>query len=246
MIFNTVSGAGTGFCVKAYASEQAMLSDAPKEGTIGAVCGMAEHCLCPVQPEMKAGLLWIKTGSGGAVYSEAGARAKVRLFPLKAYACDGLLWQAVPMRVFSGGAWRLPWHVFVQQGLEVNGVNRTGTAKFSVNGLELTTAPNTNSKNAAYAEADLTEFSTLRVCCYTGFTAAQGSYYARAGVTQTANDVNNWVRYVDLKQSAAGTFEFTVDLSGLSGTAFVQVMTYTPSSATSARRLYVTEWRLEP
>lgn len=107
MIFTSAIADPLDLRIRAYATEEAMLSANPRENTIGVVTDKVDRWIfSPREPEeAEEGLLWITTGNASAAAFNALRKNSIRLCPIQARQYAEGLWQTVPARSFLGGEW---------------------------------------------------------------------------------------------------------------------------------------------
>lgn len=250
MIYNMTGGGGSlNFAVKQYSTESALLADAPKDGTLGVVTSVPmttwrmsfADSSSPIE-----GMVQIRLGTDSNIDFSASKKNYVRVCPLYAKVYSGGAWQDATLMGRKNGAWVTPWKVFVKGMVAVEPVTLSGKAEFNSQGLVLTTTASSGAYASAYVQMDITNFKRLYVKAYSNITSAYGQLEATMGIASAVNNTNSWIASVDMKPRAAGTNEYTLDLSNRVGTVYVQCYVRGNTGTSTARNVRIQEWRLEP
>lgn len=106
MIVTSVQSDPLDLRIKAYPTEEAMLSAVPRENTIGVVMDkMGRWVFSPKEPEAEEGLLWITTGTASAAATNALRKNGILLCPVQAQKYVEGIWQRVDAASYLGGSW---------------------------------------------------------------------------------------------------------------------------------------------
>lgn len=249
MILNMAGGGGgANFLVKRYATEAALLADAPKDGTLGVITSVPmttwrmsfADSSSPVE-----GMVQIRLGTDSNIDFSASKKNYVRVCPLYAKVYSGGEWQDAVLMGRKNGAWVSPWKVFVKGMLAVEPVTLYGKAVFDSDGLTLTSTASSGAFASAYVQMDITNYRRIYVKAYSNFGTAQGQLEAKMGIASAVKDSNAWISYADMKVSSSGTNEYTLDISNKVGTVYVQCHVRGNTSVSSTRTVQIKEWRLE-
>lgn len=178
MIINMAGGGGAGlnFDVKAYYSEEAMLSSAAKENTIGIVTSViSEWCFSATEPEYPTvNMVWIQTGASGQVAFNALKKNRVMVYPISAKQYVSGAWVDVTAKSFQNGAWQdwvrylyinLDSDTWTSSQITGNGGSHTaadGVLKVTKNG---SAAPNaiTRVRASTKEKVDFSGYTTLEI-----------------------------------------------------------------------------------
>lgn len=155
MIFNMVGGGGGGdnFSVKRYATESALLADAPKDGTLGVITSVPMTTWRMSFADSSSpteGMVQIRLGTDSNIDFSASKTNYVRICPLFAKIYTDGAWQDATLMGRKNGAWVSPWKVFVKGMIAVEPVSLYGKAAFDANGLTLTTTSSSGAFASTY------------------------------------------------------------------------------------------------
>lgn len=215
MILTSVYSDPLDLRIKAYPTEEAMLSAVPRENTIGVVTDRVDRWVfSPREPEQpEEGLLWITTGNASAAAFNALRKNGILLCPVQAQQYIDGLWQRISAGSYLDGSW-LRWAAdrkIYESG--VSHVNLTLTnATESDNGyLALSLGVNGSAK--AVSDPILLAGQARLVVQYQNL-GGNGTFAGgvRARVWDLEDEV---VASSNRKTSSSGTL--SLDISGLSG-----------------------------
>lgn len=102
-------GAALNFAVRAYATEEALLADTPKENTIGVITEteIASYIFSSTEPtEIAEGMLWIVTGTISEVEFNALKKNGIQIYPLGAKLYSSGDWANAKYYIYQNGAWQ--------------------------------------------------------------------------------------------------------------------------------------------
>lgn len=106
MIVTSVQSDPLDLRIKAYSSEEDMLSAAARENTVGVVTDkVGRWIFSPREPEAEEGLLWITTGTASAAATNALRKNGILLCPVQAQQYVEGIWQRVDAASYLGGSW---------------------------------------------------------------------------------------------------------------------------------------------
>lgn len=119
--FGGGAGGALNFTVKAYATEAVLLSDAPKENTIGVITEteVTSWIFSASEPSDPAdGMVWIVIGTSSAAEFNAAKKNTLMVYPLSAKQYAGDAWAAVTAKSYHNGAW-IDWLIFLYNRGEI-------------------------------------------------------------------------------------------------------------------------------
>lgn len=128
MIFNMVGGGSNGgggslnFDVKPYSSYSSMMSDTPKNNTIGVVTSaMNDYVLSSKEPTTSEGLVWIEVGSFhriGNASIQIVENQPVYVEVIRSQIYSGGVWSFIESAIYQNGAWTRLKYMIYDGGIE--------------------------------------------------------------------------------------------------------------------------------
>ena len=249
----TGGGTALNFKVLAYATEEALLADAPKENTIGIITDVdiTGYYFIETEPEgMSEGEVWITTGASSAVEFNALKKNAVQVYPLYAKQYVDGAWVHVTAMIYQGGAWA-EWILYLYNkgvyqsisgfSLFAYGPSTSGSTRVKptiTNGttyikLSIAQSTNTTAAGSGFSNrtVDLTNYSKLKIQVTAATSEGTEEYtnYIRFGVSSTrADEFEPAVVKTICKNGDDITSDtvFSCDISSLSGKYYVFVTMY--------------------
>lgn len=124
--FGGGGGTSLNFDVKAYATEEALLADTPKENTIGIISNKITGWLfSATEPESPTeGMVWISTGASSTIEFNALKKNGIQVYPLSAKQYVSGAWVDVTAMSYQGGEWVdwLPENYLYYEGYEYDDI----------------------------------------------------------------------------------------------------------------------------
>ena len=214
MIFTSVYADPLALRLKAYPTEEAMLSAVPRENTVGVVTDKMDRWLfSPREPEGEEGLLWITTGNASAAACNALKKNGIELCPVEARQYREGAWQRVAAASYLGGSW-LRWaanRTIYASGVSHVGLTLTNATKSDNGYLALSLGLNGSAK--AVSDPVLLAGQARLVVEYQNL---GGSGTFAGGVRARVWDLEDEVVASSNRKTAASGV-LTLDISGLSG-----------------------------
>ena len=234
-------GASLNFKIIGYATEEALLAATPSEGTIGVITEneITAWLISPVQPaSLLDGAVWISTGTSSAVAFNAlkSAKQAIHIYPISAKQYISDAWVDLTAKSYQGGEW-VDWFVTLPVSLD-KWTEQDTTAKTTLEYADGTLSY-TVVLGAGWSKATL-EYTDLINCSVASTLTIFGSGTITVqGATSKhqiiLTDGSNVVLQADISSFDG---EFSVDISGLSGSYYLQIYSYV--GAYSSTELQIT------
>lgn len=232
---------GLNFKVVSYTTESELLADTPKENTIGIITTnkITAWLISPVQPaSLLDGAVWISTGTSSAVPFNAlkSAKQAIHIYPIHAKQYISGAWVDLTAKSYQGGDW-VDWFVTLPVSLDKwkeKDTTAKTTLEYADGTLSYTVVLGTGWSKATLEYTDLINCSVASTLTIFG----SGTITEQAATSKhqiILTDGSNVVLQADISSFDG---EFSVDISGLSGSYYLQIYSYV--GAYSSTKLQIT------
>ena len=241
--FGGGGGTSLNFDVKAYATEEALLADTPKENTIGIITtnkitGWMFAAADPAEPV--EGMVYITTGTESDIAFNALKKNGIMVYPLSAKQYVNGAWVDVTAMSYQGGEWRTN-SLYIYNNGSVTGYSFTcdddlnsKEASITDKGTYLLLSAGANSYAIfiSSSKIDVTKYKTLKMT----ITDASMKIDANRlwfGLSSDKNVDGSGMSAKTAYAAFSGNKELSVDISSVTGSMYVALHVGTPSSTGS-------------
>ena len=233
--FGGGAGGALNFTVKAYATEAVLLSDAPKENTIGVITEteVTSWIFSASEPSDPAeGMVWIVTGTSSAAEFNGAKKNTLMVYPLSAKQYAGDAWAAVTAKSYQAGAWH-DWMITLFPNGEIYWYGTTsGNGSASVGDVITLTEQWISLDQVQQVKTgsphDVTSYRKLCM----RISSNNNNTSKRIGISNAGNtDIRDGNLIAMASTNGAGIVE--LDISGFTGSYYIYVGQHTSSGASN-------------
>lgn len=222
---------GLNFKVVGYATEAELLSDTPKENTIGIITtnkitGWMFAAVDPAEPV--EGMVYITTGAKSDIAFNALKKNGIMVYPLSAKQCVGGALVETDFTIYRNGDWVELWGgELYDYGNQYEGItggwfahpNTSAYVVFNADNIQFVNGANTQMAAAIYTQKkiDITRFSYLRV---KGTVTDYDGNNIKIGITNSNTTGNDPSFVASTAFSKTGNMDAEVDLSAVSNGSY--------------------------
>jgi hypothetical protein len=240
MIFNMTGGGGSqlNFKVVAYATEELLTADTPKENTIGIVTTtpIPSWYFAAEQPDnMAEGEVWFWSDNGSNISFNALKKNNIKVSPIAAKQYISGALTDVPAKIYRDGEWNDFstdfWIFKAGSGAMVEYLTKKGSAASIVVDdykVSISYSGDTSLSDAVWytaAKHDLTKYKKLKLSAMlTAFTS--GQHYVGFGVKSSVPTKDNYgaqsfVAGKEIRTKGTTPIEYELDISALTGEYYI-------------------------
>lgn len=223
---NLGGGLSLNFQIKAYASKEGLLSDTPKENTIGiqTVTKISGWHISPIEPsDVADGVVWISSGAGSSIVINAVKKNVLEIRPGSVRQMIGGSFETKFFAVYQNGKWNESAKIIVENGdanyeivaigkkISAGGSAMPSQTVSSSDGFVAISADGFGYGMAYVENIDLTDSKSITIEGEFDFTS---EYVSRLAIWSSVGSYlhDNIVKYVDMTKSGG-----VLDVSELYG-----------------------------